>query len=128
VDKKTILIIDDDPDSITFVALVLAREGFNVISAEDGEAGLKRAMTDLPDLIVLDVQMPKINGFEVFKRLHSSDTTKDIPVIVLTGIGDKIGHRFSGDDMKAFYGEGPRGYVEKPVSPEELLKVVNASL
>lgn len=128
MDKKRILIIDDDPDNITFVAMVLGKAGYTTLSAEDGEAGLRKAAEDRPDLIVLDVQMPKVNGFEVFNRLHSSDETRAIPVIMLTGIREKLGRGFSASDMKAFYGEGPSRYLEKPVSPEELLKVVEEHL
>jgi CheY-like chemotaxis protein len=119
-----ILVIDDEPDNITFVETVLKKEGFTILSAEDGFEGFKTAMEQLPDLIILDVQMPKMDGFEVFNKLRTADSTKEIPIIMLTGIRDKVGIGFSSEDMEKFYGEGPNGYVEKPVSPEQLLRVV----
>ena len=123
-----ILVIDDEPDNITFVGTILKKEGFTILSAGDGLEGLKKAMAEIPDLIVLDVQMPKMNGFEVFNRLRTADSTKKIPVVMLTGIREKVGIGFDAEDMKKFYGEEPNGYVEKPVSPEDLLKVVKDNL
>ncbi len=123
-----ILVIDDEPDNITFVETILKKEGFTIISAGDGLEGLKKATEELPDLIVLDVQMPKMNGFEVCDKLRSAESTRKIPVVMLTGIREKIGIGFDSDDMKKFYGEEPNGYVEKPVSPEDLLKVVKDNL
>ena len=92
------------------------------------EEGFKKAMEELPDLIVLDVQMPKMDGFEVFNKLRTADVTKEIPIIMLTGIREKAGIGFSAEDMKKFYGEGPDGYVEKPISPEDLVKIVKENL
>ena len=123
-----ILVVDDEPDNITFVETVLKKEGYAILSAEDGFEGLKTAMEELPDLIILDVQMPKMDGFEVFNKLRTADATKEIPIVMLTGIRDKVGIGFSAEDMKKFYGEGPNGYVEKPISPQQLLKVVKDNL
>ena len=125
---RTVLLIDDEPDNITFVATILKRAGFATISAGDGQSGLKKAAAELPDLIVLDVQMPRMNGFEVFNKLRAEESTRGIPVIMLTGIRNKIGRGYSGDDMKTFFGEEPNGYLEKPVSPEKLLKAVRDNL
>ena len=126
--NQVVLVIDDDADNITFVEAILKREGFAVISARDGLEGLNRAIAELPDLIVLDVQMPKLNGFEVFNRLRAAETTKRIPIVMLTGIREKIGRGYSGKDMKTFFGEEPNGYLEKPISPEKLLKMVKDNL
>lgn len=126
--EQTVLIIDDEQDNITFVETILKKEGFAIISAGDGLEGLNMAIAELPDLIVLDVQMPKMNGFEVFTRLRAEGATKKIPVVMLTGIREKIGRGYSGKDMKACLGEEPSGYLEKPVSPEELLKIVKENL
>ncbi len=121
---QTVLVVDDEPDNITFIETILKKEGFTIISASDGLEGLNKAIAELPDLIVLDVQMPKMNGFEVFTKLRAAEATKKIPIVMLTGIREKIGRGYSGADMKTFFGEGPSGYLEKPVSPEKLLKVV----
>ncbi len=126
--QTKVLIVDDESDNITFVETVLKKEGFTVISAGDGMEGFEKAVAELPDLIVLDVQMPKMNGFEVFEKLRQEGSTKQIPVIMLTGIREKVGIGFNAEDMKEYYGEKPNGYVEKPISPEELVKVVKENL
>lgn len=126
--ETKILVVDDEPDNITFVETILKKEGFTVLSAGDGLEGVERAVEELPDLIVLDVQMPKMNGFEVFDKLRKEGSTKQIPVVMLTGIREKVGIGFNAEDMKKFYGEEPNGYVEKPISPEELVKVVKENL
>jgi len=126
--ETKILVVDDEPDNITFVETILKKEGFTVLSAVDGLEGFERAVEELPDLIVLDVQMPKMNGFEVFDKLRKEGSTKQIPVVMLTGIREKVGIGFNAEDMKKFYGEEPNGYVEKPISPEELVKVVKENL
>ena len=126
--ETKILVVDDEPDNIAFVETILKKEGFTVLSAGDGLEGFERAVEELPDLIVLDVQMPKMNGFEVFDKLRKEGSTKQIPVVMLTGIREKVGIGFNAEDMKKFYGEEPNGYVEKPISPEELVKVVKENL
>jgi CheY-like chemotaxis protein len=123
-----ILIIDDELDSVTFIETILKKEGHTIISAGDGLEGFEKAKKEIPDLIVLDVQMPKMDGFEVFDKLKKESSTKNIPVVMLTGIREKIGIGFNADDMKQFIGEKPNGYVEKPVSPQELLKVIKEIL
>ena len=126
--NKRILVVDDEPDNIAFVETVLRREGFTVIAAADGLEGLETAKTELPDLVLLDVQMPKMNGFEAFNELRIGEPTKHIPVVMLTGIREKTGIGFSAEDMKKFIGEGSNGYVEKLISPENLVKVVRENL
>lgn len=125
---KKVLIIDDEPDNITFVDAILKKEGFTILSAGDGFEGLKKATEELRDLIVLDVQMPRMNGFEVFEKLRTADSTKNIPVVMLTGIREKLGIGLNSKNMKKFYGEEPNGCVEKLISPEDLLKVVTDNL
>lgn len=89
-DKKAkVLIVDDDMFLSGIYATKLDLEGFEVVSARDGEEGVKVAMKELPDLILLDVLMPKLDGFEALKQLKEEPTTKDIPVIMLTNLGQK---------------------------------------
>jgi CheY-like chemotaxis protein len=106
------------------VESILKDLGLEVISANDGEAGLEKAKSESPDLVILDVQMPKLDGFEVFRNLRNDDSTKGIPVIMLTGIKDKIGIGFSKEDMKEFFHEEPQGYLEKPIAAEKVTSVV----
>ncbi len=89
-DKKVkVLIVDDDAFLSGIYATKLELDGFEVVTARDGEEGLKAAMREKPDLILLDVLMPKLDGFEVLKRLKADAETKPIPVIMLTNLGQK---------------------------------------
>lgn len=124
---RTILVVDDEPDAIEFVSAVLEDIGdITVLSASDGSSGFEKAKQAKPDLIILDVQMPGRSGFYVFTDIRKNESTSHIPVIMLTGVGEKIGIHFSGDDMEEFMGERPDAYVEKPVEPEQLQKTVRA--
>ncbi|MEO8122229.1 MAG: response regulator, partial [Rhodoferax sp.] len=119
--KSTILIVDDTPVNVAVLAEHLVSHGFSVMVAQDGEEGIERARFAPPDLILLDVMMPGMGGFETCRRLKSHDVTKDIPVIFMTalsGIGDKInGYEVGGVD-----------YVTKPFHTEEVLARINTHL
>jgi len=82
--KEEILIIDDEPDLIKLVKEILELENFQVSSACDGEEGLRKATSQIPDLILLDIKMPGINGFQVLERLKMDEATSHIPVVMLT--------------------------------------------
>lgn len=123
---KKILIVDDEPDAVAFARIALSELGeVTILSAGDGEAGLAKAAEEVPDLIVLDVQMPGKDGFQVFADLKRDAATADIPVIMLTGVGDKLGIRFSSEDMGEFVGREPNAYIEKPVDPTELQRTAS---
>jgi CheY-like chemotaxis protein len=125
---KTVLVVDDEADAIEFVTEILEGAGYKVTSESNGRDGLAYARAYRPDLVILDVQMPLMNGFEVFAAMKKDDVAKAIPVVMLTGIRDKVGMGFSGTDMEAFYGESPQAYVEKPVNPWTLLEAVKKIL
>ena len=128
-DAKTVLIVDDEQDAVEFVQAVLSEiGGIATISANDGVSGLQKAKESTPDLIILDVQMPGKSGFDVFLDLKKETSTKNIPIIMLTGVAEKVGIRFSGKDMGDFMGEEPQVYIEKPVDPEELKSTVSKLL
>lgn len=121
-DKKfRILLIEDDPAISNVVELNLKLDNYDVYLASDGEEGLKMVKETDPDLIILDVMMPKIDGWQVLMELKAEDDTKDIPVIMLTAIDDEqskvIGLRGGADD-----------YVPKPFSPLELAARVRVIL
>jgi len=123
--KKSILVIDDEPDAIEFVKAVLSNLGkFIIIAAKDGEEGIELVKKHLPDLIILDIMMPGQSGFDVFYSLRNDKLTKDIPIVMLTGVADKAGLRFFKDDMKKYFGSEPVEYIEKPLDPSVLLSTV----
>ncbi|MCK4283789.1 MAG: response regulator [Candidatus Brocadiae bacterium] len=126
--QRRILVIDDEEDSREFVVAVLEEEGVEILTARDGESGLKLALEEQPDLIILDVQMPNKDGFTVFTELKQEEATKAIPVIMLTGMAETSGIRFSKSIMGDFIGVEPRAYVEKPVNPETLTATVEEIL
>jgi DNA-binding response OmpR family regulator len=89
-DEKTkILLIEDDPFLSSMYSTKFEMENFSVLAAVDGEKGLKLALTERPDVILLDIIMPKMNGFEVLEKLKDSTITKDVPVILLTNLNQK---------------------------------------
>ena len=117
---KKVLVVDDEPDSREYVQAVLEEDGFEFVTAGDGVAGIEKAKAEMPDLIILDVQMPKKDGFETFRELRSDDATKAIPVIMLTGVRERTGLGFDVAEMEEFLGSEPEAYVEKPLEPEKL--------
>ena len=120
-DRYRILLIEDDPAISNVVELNLKLDNYEVALAADGEEGLKMVAETDPDLIILDVMMPKVDGWQVLMQLRSEERTRDIPVIMLTAIGDEqskvIGLRGGADD-----------YVPKPFSPLELAARVKVIL
>ena len=122
------LVVDDEHDAVAFLDAILKEQGFEVISANDGEACLNKARFDSPDLVILDVELPKINGFDVFKMLRDDERTEHIPVIILTGIEEKLGIGFSKEGMKDLYHEEPQAYLEKPIEPDIVISTVKRIL
>jgi len=111
---KKILVVDDEKHIVRLVQVNLERAGYEVITAYDGDEALKKVKEERPDLIVLDVMMPKMDGFEVMKHLKADPTTRDIPVIMLTA---------KAQDTDVFKGwqSGVDCYLTKPFNPLELL-------
>ena len=116
--EKTVLIVEDDANTADLVALYLQREGFQALTANDGEQGLSLAERYRPDLVVLDLMLPKIDGWEVCRQLRQMS---DVPVIMLTARDEEI-DRVAGLTM------GADDYVAKPFSPRELVARVIAVL
>ena len=126
---KKILLVDDEPDAIEFILAMLEDlEGIEIDSATDGETALKKIRENIPDVVILDVQMPGISGFDVFTELRKDDATKALPVIMLTGVSEKIGVPLSSDDMGEFLGVKPDAFIEKPVEAKILQETVSKVL
>jgi CheY-like chemotaxis protein len=128
-DEKKVLIVDDEPDAIEIVEAMLSElDSITTLSANDGDSALAVAKDVVPDLIILDVQMPGKSGFDVFSELKNENVTSDIPVIMLTGIGEKTGIGFSAANMEEYLGKAPDNYIEKPVDAVTLQKTVSKLL
>lgn len=111
---KTILVIEDHEDNRRIMHDLLTSKGYEVIEAVNGLEGVYAATAYCPDLILLDIQLPGIDGYEVARRIKANPELRKIPIIVVTS------YALSGDDMKAFEA-GCDAYVAKPFSPRELL-------
>jgi len=118
---ETILVVDDEPDVLRMVASPLREAGFTVVSAEDGAEGLEKARAVLPAVIILDLVLPSLTGFEVCKLLKDSSQTADIKIIMLTGKHEEV-DRLVGFEL------GTDDYVTKPFSPRELVHRVKSVL
>lgn len=121
---KRALVVDDESDARDFARAILEAEGWEVSEAEDGTTGIQQATSLKPELIILDVQMPHKSGFDVFTELSKNPQMKDTRVIMLTGVAEKTGIKFSGPDMAAFIGKEPDAYIEKPIDPESFKRIV----
>jgi two-component system alkaline phosphatase synthesis response regulator PhoP len=118
---KKVLICDDEPYVIESLSYLVKREGFHVITAEDGEDGFNKAKEILPDLIFLDVMMPKKSGFEVCQQLKKDERTKGIYIIILTARGEEF-------DEKRAKEAGVDEYITKPFSPRKLSEKIHGIL
>jgi len=123
-----ILIADDEPDCIDFVREALADTPYEVLAAADGEEALRIAREAKPQLIILDVQMPKRSGFEVFAELREDENLSSVPVIMLTAIAERTGVKVTGNDMGQYMGSEPEAYIDKPIEPVVLKQTVNRLL
>ena len=117
----TILVVDDEPDIVDLISFNLSRNGYSAISAMDGVAAIAIAKEKQPDLIILDLMLPKKDGFAVFRELRLDARTQHIPVMMLTAKGD-LSDRINGLEL------GADDYVSKPFSPKELILRVKALL
>ena len=118
---QTVLVVDDDKDILELVAFRLERAGYDVLTAENGEQALALARESQPALVVLDVMMPSMTGYDVVEALRADDRTRDVPVIMLTA-------RVQDADVSRGFDAGADDYIRKPFSPQELRARVEAVL
>ncbi|MBM3810370.1 MAG: response regulator [Acidimicrobiia bacterium] len=118
---RTILVVDDSPSELRLMQLALEGKGYQILTAADGEQALQQAELHHPDLIVLDVVLPKKNGYQVCRQIKSGDSTKNIKVIMVTS---------KNQDSDRFWGlkQGADEYIIKPVQPQDLLASVERNL
>ena len=117
----TVLVVDDDPVILKLLEVNFEMEGFEVVRASDGAMGLERAREVLPDIVILDVMMPRMTGYEVAKALREDDLTAHIPIIFVTA-------RAQSSDVERGIELGVDDYVTKPFDPLDLIARVNALL
>lgn len=123
-DKKTILIVDDEPDTLTFFSSLLRDNGYETITAENGDEALAKVRDARPDLITLDITMPESSGVRCYRELRQNAEFRSIPVIVITGISE---------DFRSFISSRrqvppPDGYLSKPVDEQELVGMIGRLL
>ena len=119
--KETILIVDDEEDIIELIKYNLKNEGYSVLKAETGELAIEIADQSQPDLIVLDLMLPGIDGLEVTKYLKNNEQTNDIPIVILTAKGEE-------SDIVTGLELGANDYISKPFSPKVLIARIRAIL
>ena len=115
----TALIIEDNDDNMELISFILKNESYDLIQAKSGEDGVDMALEHKPDVIILDIQLPGIDGYEVLKRIRASEIDGSIPVIAMTS------YAMSGD-RERLLAAGCNGYIEKPISPEVVAKQIRA--
>jgi DNA-binding response OmpR family regulator len=119
--EPLVLVADDDEDIRSLVTFRLERAGYRVVTASDGEHALSLALEHTPDLAVLDVMMPRLDGYELTRRLRQHEATKSMPVILLTARAQEA-------DVERGFEVGADDYIRKPFSPQELRARVQAIL
>ncbi|UCH33777.1 MAG: response regulator [Armatimonadota bacterium] len=124
--RKKILVVDDDQDDLRMISMILEPEGYEVVTAENGVEALAKVESETPDLVLLDVMMPELDGFAACAKLKSSPESQGIPVVLLTGVAKYITK--SKYPLDGVLRADAEEYLEKPLDPEELLRVVAARL
>lgn len=119
--QKRILLVEDNEFNRRIVRDLLTRQPYGLLEAQDGEAGVEAARRELPDLIIMDVQLPKLSGLDATRRIRAEPATAKIPIIVVTSFA------LSGDDKKAM-DAGASAYLAKPYSPRQLLEAIRKML
>ena len=120
--NKRVLIVEDEPAILYSLKKIMAEAGYQVTTAEDGEKGLNMIKNDRPDLILLDIMLPKVNGFDIMEFIKKEEATKNIPVMVLTNLNDP-------DSIKRSVALGAAGHLIKTETrPQEILAHINKIL
>jgi CheY-like chemotaxis protein len=118
---KSVLVVDDDTSNLDLLSIILKRGGFKPVVARSGEQALALIAESLPDLVVLDIKMPEMDGFEVCRRLKSQPETAHIPVIFVTAVGYQ-------HELRKVDSSGALGYILKPVRVNNFLDVISKIL
>ncbi len=117
-ENRMVIYIEDDPEMIDLVSMILGRHGFQILGAPGGRKGLDLIISESPDLILLDLMMPDLDGWDVYQQLKASEATKNIPVIVITAKAQPV------DRVLGLHIAKVDDYITKPFHPQELLDSV----
>ena len=122
--ERKILLADDDPDVVEVVSMILEDEGYEIVAAKDGSEALEKIKEESPDLVILDLLMPRVDGFGVFSKLKEPEYEQwsKIPVIVLTSVREEVSKRRY--ELETGQKMDYAAYLEKPADPDELLETV----
>jgi len=120
--KKSVLYIEDDSEMIDLVSLIIGRRGYDVVGAHGGREGLDLAQQNPPDLILLDLMMPDLDGWDVYKQLKANESTSNVPVIIITAKSQAI------DRVLGLHIAKVDDYISKPFRPQELLDSIEKIL
>jgi DNA-binding response OmpR family regulator len=120
--QRKVIVIEDEQAMIQLIKLILEKEGFDVIGANGGAEGLDLITRERPDLVLLDLMMPGMNGWDVYQHMKADDQMKDIPVIVVTAKAQQI------DKVLGLHIAKVQDYITKPFSPNELLESIEKVL
>jgi len=128
--SKKVLVVDDDPDVRSFVVTVLEENQYMPLVAQDGVEGLEMIEKDQPDLVILDVLMPRGSGIRLYRKLKTDENLKEIPIIMFTGIALRsfLKSQKALDEFKGGEVPKPDIYLEKPIEPEELVAAIKKKL
>jgi len=118
---KTALIIEDNKDNMDLITYILNKNEYKTVQAKTGAEGIEMALREKPDFVILDIQLPDIDGYEVLKRIRSSEIDGGVPVIAMTAFAMK------GDGEKLLMA-GCNGYIEKPINPENVINQIKKIL
>ncbi len=118
---KRVLVVEDNERNMYLISFILERMGHSVLQAGTGEKGVECASAELPDLILMDIQLPGIDGLETTRRIRQSAGCADIPIIAITSFA-------MAGDRERLLAAGCSGYIEKPINPETIMKEIDAYL
>ena len=118
---KTALVIEDNADNMELITFMLERNGYRTLKAETGQQGIEMALSAFPDFIILDIQLPDMDGVEVLRKIRGSKVDGTIPVIAMTS------HAMAGDREKLL-DAGCTGYIEKPIDPQAVIRQIQQAL
>ncbi len=119
--KHTAIVVEDEEDILEVIRFNLEREGYRVVPVKDGEEAVRRVRRDAPDIVLLDLMLPGLDGLEVCRRLKADEVTRDVPIVMVTAKGEE-------SDVVLGLGLGADDYIVKPFSPRELVARINAVL